>query len=100
MEASLAEGEDAISAVHALQALHQHAAEVRGLQQELTRAQHRLDALDAATGHLPGLHLTGAAYRGIGLASCVANAKRTARDVAHDVRQPPADVRPLTEVNS
>ena len=47
-----------------------------------------------------GLYLTGAAYRGVGLASCVANAKRLAQDVAHDVCQPPAGVRPLTEVTS
>jgi oxygen-dependent protoporphyrinogen oxidase len=72
----------------------------KAMPQYLVGHQHRLDALDAATGHLPGLHLTGAADRGIGLASCVANAKRSARDVANDVRQPPADVRPLTEVNS
>ena len=65
--------------------------------------QDRLNALDGAIRHLPGLHLTGAAYRGVGLASCVADAKRTAQDVAQDVsqpRQPPADVRPLTEVTS
>jgi oxygen-dependent protoporphyrinogen oxidase len=62
--------------------------------------QDRLDALDAAIQHLPGLYLTGASYRGIGLASCVADAKRTAQDVAQDVSAPPADVRPLTEVTS
>jgi oxygen-dependent protoporphyrinogen oxidase len=70
----------------------------QAMPQYLVGHQGRLDALDAATHHLPGLHLTGAAYRGIGLASCVADAKRTAQDVAHDVLQPPADVRPLTEV--
>jgi len=68
--------------------------------QYLVGHQDRLDALEAATRHLPGLYLTGAAYRGVGLASCVANAKRLAQDVAHDVCQPPADVRPLTEVTS
>jgi protoporphyrinogen/coproporphyrinogen III oxidase len=68
--------------------------------QYLVGHQDRLDALDAAIHHLPGLYLTGAAYRGVGLASCVADAKRTAQDVAHDVSQPPADVRPLTEVTS
>jgi protoporphyrinogen/coproporphyrinogen III oxidase len=71
--------------------------------QYLVGHQSRLDALDAAIKHLPGLYLTGAAYRGVGIASCVADAKRTAQEVAHDVSQPqqaPADVRPLTEVTS
>ena len=72
----------------------------QAMPQYLVGHQDRLDALDAATRHLPGLYLTGAAYRGVGLASCVANAKRLAQDVAHDVCQPPADVRPLTEVTS
>lgn len=66
--------------------------------QYLVGHQARLDALAVATGHLPGLYLTGAAYRGVGIASCVADARRTAQDVAHRVTQPPADVRPLTEV--
>ena len=66
--------------------------------QYLVGHQGRLDDLEAAIHHLPGLYLTGAAYRGIGLASCVADAKRTAQDVAQDVSAPPADVRPLTEV--
>jgi oxygen-dependent protoporphyrinogen oxidase len=68
--------------------------------QYLVGHQGRLDALEAAIHHLPGLYLTGAAYRGVGLASCVADAKRTAQDLAQNVSQPPADVRPLTEVNS
>lgn len=38
----------------------------------------RLDALDAAVATLPGLALTGAAYRGVGLAGCVAQARATA----------------------
>ena len=72
----------------------------KAMPQYVVGHQGRLDALDAATSHLPGLHLTGAAYRGVGLASCVASAKRTAQDVVRDVSQPPADVRPLTEVTS
>ncbi len=58
----------------------------------------RLAALDTELKHLPRLYLTGAAYRGVGIASCVADAKRKAQDVAHDVSQPLADVRPLTQV--
>lgn len=60
----------------------------------------RLNTLKAELTHLPGLYLTGAAYRGVGIASCVADAERIARDVVHDVSGPPADVRPLTEVTS
>jgi len=58
----------------------------------------RLAALDAGLTHLPRLYLTGASFRGVGIASCVADAERKAQDVAHDVSQPLADVRPLTEV--
>jgi oxygen-dependent protoporphyrinogen oxidase len=72
----------------------------QAMPQYLVGHQDRLDALDSAIHHLPGLYLTGASYRGIGLASCVADAKRTAQDVAKDVSAPPADVRPLTEVTS
>ena len=35
----------------------------------------RLARLDAALAHLPGLVVTGAAYRGVGLAGCVAQAR-------------------------
>ena len=72
----------------------------QAMPQYLVGHQSRLDALDVAVGHLPGLYLTGAAYRGVGLASCVADAQRTAQNVAHDVCQTPAEVRPLTEVTS
>jgi oxygen-dependent protoporphyrinogen oxidase len=72
----------------------------QAMPQYLVGHQDRIDALSAAIHHLPGLHLTGAAYRGVGLASCVADAKRTAQDVAQDVSSPQADIRPLTEVTS
>ena len=42
----------------------------------------RLDALDAAVATLPGIALAGAAYRGIGLAGCVAQASSTADRIA------------------
>jgi len=60
----------------------------------------RLAALKTALAHQPGLYLTGAAYRGVGIASCVADAERTARDVAQVVSENQADRRPLTEVTS
>ena len=72
----------------------------QAMPQYLVGHQDRLDALDAAIHHLPGLYLTGAAYRGVGLASCVADAKRTAQDVSQNFSQPPAGSRPLTEVTS
>ena len=72
----------------------------QAMPQYLVGHQDRLDALNAAIHHLPGLHLTGAAFRGVGLASCVADAKRTAQDVAQGVSSPQADIRPLTEVTS
>jgi oxygen-dependent protoporphyrinogen oxidase len=72
----------------------------QAMPQYLVGHQSRLDALDATLHRLPGLHLTGAAYRGVGMASCVADAERTARDFAEDVSQALADVRPLTEVTS
>jgi protoporphyrinogen/coproporphyrinogen III oxidase len=40
--------------------------------------QARLDRLDRQLAQVPGLSVTGAAYRGVGLAGCVAQAKATA----------------------
>ena len=67
-----------------------------GMPQYLVGHRDRLDAVDAALRHLPGLHLTGASYRGVGLASCVADAERTAQSVAEGL----GDIRPVAEVNS
>ena len=56
----------------------------------------RLARIDAAVGTCPGLHLTGAAYRGVGLAGCVAQAHAVARAAAaglsptHPARNAPA----------
>jgi oxygen-dependent protoporphyrinogen oxidase len=89
--------------------------------QYLVGHQARLEALGAAMHHVPGVYLTGAAYRGVGIASCVADAGRIAEavalqistdsaqhvsqpdvapDVTHGVTQTKADDRPLTEVTS
>ncbi len=78
----------------------------QAMPQYLVGHQGRLDALDAAMRDVPGVYLTGAAYRGVGIASCVADAGRIAAAVAEhmtpgvapDVSQPQADNRPLTEV--
>jgi oxygen-dependent protoporphyrinogen oxidase len=53
-----------------------------GMPQYVVGHQKRLDAVQAALGDLPGLYLTGAAFRGVGLASCVADAERTSQKVA------------------
>lgn len=54
----------------------------QALPQYLVGHQDRLDALDDAVRRLPGLYLTGAAYRGVGVASCVADGERTAQDIS------------------
>ena len=88
----------------------------QAMPQYLVGHQGRLDALDASMRDVPGIYLTGAAYRGVGIASCVADAGRiaaavaqrtstdvaqhTSTDVAQDVSQTLADNRPLTEVTS
>lgn len=41
----------------------------------------RLQSLDAALRAVPGIHVTGAAYRGVGIAGCVTQAHATARRV-------------------
>ena len=41
----------------------------------------RLAAIDGALASVPGLHVTGAAYRGVGLAGCISQAARTAAAV-------------------
>jgi oxygen-dependent protoporphyrinogen oxidase len=43
----------------------------------------RLAAIDAGLADVPGIHVTGAAYRGVGLAGCISQAARTATAV-HD----------------
>lgn len=88
----------------------------QAMPQYLVGHQGRLDALGAALSGLPGVYLTGAAYRGVGIASCVADAGRIAAAVAEqlapdvtatdvtqgsrNVTQTLADNRPLTEVTS
>lgn len=45
----------------------------------------RLERIDAALRQVPGLRVTGAAYRGVGLAGCVAQAQQTADAVAAEL---------------
>ena len=50
----------------------------RALPQYTVGHQERLNRLDVALAKVPGLHVTGAAYRGAGVAGCIAQAKETA----------------------
>ncbi|WP_166787970.1 protoporphyrinogen oxidase [Cryobacterium adonitolivorans] len=50
----------------------------QGMPQYLVGHQARLEAMTEALTELPGLYLTGSSYRGVGLASCIADAQRTA----------------------
>ncbi|WP_158251246.1 protoporphyrinogen oxidase [Cryobacterium sp. Y11] len=50
----------------------------QGMPQYVVGHQTHLDAIATQLCVLPGLFLTGAAYRGVGLASCIADAERTA----------------------
>jgi len=54
----------------------------KALPQYAVGHQGRLDRVAAALAGLPGLHVTGAAYRGAGVASCIAQAEQVARLVA------------------
>lgn len=58
--------------------------------------QERLDRIDRELATLPGLAVTGAAYRGVGVASCIAQAERTATALLAGVR-PPSPSRPSQE---
>ena len=53
----------------------------RAMPQYTVGHQGRLDRIDNALNQLPGLYVTGAAYGGVGVASCVGQAERTARDL-------------------
>ena len=50
----------------------------QGMPQYLVGHQAHLEAMKGQLTALPGLFLTGSAYRGVGLASCIADAERTA----------------------
>ncbi|MET8763339.1 protoporphyrinogen oxidase [Lentzea sp. NPDC004782] len=59
--------------------LHSHVQRwPHGLPQYTVGHSGRLGRIDTALRALPGIHLTGAAYRGVGVAACVADAERTA----------------------
>jgi oxygen-dependent protoporphyrinogen oxidase len=53
----------------------------RAMPQYTVGHQARLDRIDRALAEHPGLRVTGAGYRGVGLASCVSQAERTVHDL-------------------
>lgn len=57
----------------------------------------RLEQIDAALARHPGLHVTGAAYRGVGLAGCVAQGHALATTIADAVL--PSDNEVIAEGN-
>ena len=56
-----------------------------GMPQYVVGHQGRLDAADRELAGLPGVHLAGSGYRGVGLASCIADAERIATRIAESV---------------
>ncbi|WP_166785758.1 MULTISPECIES: protoporphyrinogen oxidase [Cryobacterium] len=67
---------------------------LQGMPQYIVGHQARLVAAEEALGGLPGIYLTGSAYRGVGLASCVADAERTADRLVQRL----TDSSPVSEV--
>jgi oxygen-dependent protoporphyrinogen oxidase len=53
----------------------------RSMPQYIVGHAQRLATIDAEVAALPGLHLTGAGYRGVGIAGCIAQADKIAREV-------------------
>ncbi|TFC84144.1 protoporphyrinogen oxidase [Cryobacterium sp. TMT3-29-2] len=69
---------------------------LQAMPQYIVGHQGRLVAAEEALGQLPGLYLTGSAYRGVGLASCVADAERTADSIVQLL----SEARPRNEVSA
>lgn len=60
---------------------------VRGMPQYVVGHRGRIDAAGASVAAVPGLSLVGAAYHGVGVASCIVDAERTAQEIAHRLDQ-------------
>jgi protoporphyrinogen/coproporphyrinogen III oxidase len=74
-----------------------------GLPQYTVGHADRVARVETAIGEVPGLFVTGAAYRGVGLAACVSQARKTATTVLTRLQQltpvaPPAKGGPTQEV--
>ena len=57
----------------------------RGMPQYVVGHQERLADIDRQVKEFPGLHLTGAGYRGIGVPDCINNARLTGQKVLADL---------------
>lgn len=57
----------------------------RAMPQYTVGHRRRLERIDHALTDVPGIHVTGAAFGGVGIASCVARAQRTATALTTDV---------------
>ncbi len=60
----------------------------RGMPQYHLGHQERLRHIEAALGEHPGLYLTGAAYRGIGVPDCIRDGTETADRVLNELTEP------------
>ena len=58
----------------------------RAMPQYTVGHRRRLERIDHALTDAPGIHVTGAAFGGVGIASCVARAQRTAATLAAETR--------------
>ncbi|MCR6493210.1 protoporphyrinogen oxidase [Cellulomonas sp. P24] len=58
----------------------------RAMPQYTVGHRRRLERIDHALTDAPGIHVTGAAFGGVGIASCVARAQRTAATLAAESR--------------
>lgn len=56
----------------------------------------RLDRIEQALRRVPNLHLTGAAYRGMGLATCIDQARKTANEVVTRLASEPVTAEAVT----
>ena len=61
----------------------------RGMPQYTLGHPERLDRIDAALAHHPGLALAGAAYRGVGIPDCIYSGEEAARSVARSLAAVP-----------
>jgi len=55
----------------------------RAMPQYIVGHMERLKRIEQATAHLPGLYLTGSAYKGIGISDCIVKSDEVAEKVVH-----------------
>jgi oxygen-dependent protoporphyrinogen oxidase len=55
----------------------------KAMPQYIVGHMERLKRIEQATAHLPGLYLTGSAYKGIGISDCIVKSDEVAEKVVH-----------------